>query len=74
MWVIDRTSYLHSAAARRVINSHKAVMTSAFAARMLSVTDALAGFVPGLGNIITLRDLIAVITRLAKHPESPRTR
>ena len=33
------------------------------------VTDALAGFVPGIGSIITLRDLIAVITRLAKHPE-----
>lgn len=33
------------------------------------VTDALAGFVPGLGSIITLRDLLAVITRLAKHPE-----
>ncbi len=33
------------------------------------VTDALAGFVPGLGSIITLRDLIAVIVRLAKHPE-----
>lgn len=33
------------------------------------VTDALAGFVPGLGSIITLRDLLAVIVRLAKHPE-----
>ena len=33
------------------------------------VTDALAGFVPGIGSIITLRDLIAVIVRLAKHPE-----
>ena len=33
------------------------------------VTDALAGFVPGIGSIITLRDLMAVITRLAKHPE-----
>ena len=33
------------------------------------VTDALAGFVPGLGSIITLRDLIAVIVRLARHPE-----
>jgi hypothetical protein len=33
------------------------------------VTDALAGFVPGLGSVITLRDLIAVIVRLAKHPE-----
>ena len=33
------------------------------------VTDALAGFVPGLGSIITLRDLVAVIVRLAKHPE-----
>ncbi len=44
-------------------------MTTAFAARMLSVTDALAGFVPGLGSVITLRDLIAVIVRLAKQPE-----
>lgn len=33
------------------------------------VTDALAGFVPGLGSIITLRDLLAVIFRLAKYPE-----
>jgi hypothetical protein len=33
------------------------------------VADALAGFVPGIGSIITLRDLIAVIVRLAKHPE-----
>lgn len=33
------------------------------------VTDALAGFVPGLGSVITLRDLVAVIVRLAKHPE-----
>jgi hypothetical protein len=33
------------------------------------VTDALAGFVPGIGSIITLRDLIAVIVRLAKHPD-----
>lgn len=33
------------------------------------VTDALASFVPGLGSIITLRDLLAVIFRLAKHPE-----
>ena len=33
------------------------------------VTDALVGFVPGLGSIITLRDLLAVITRLAKYPE-----
>lgn len=33
------------------------------------VADALAGFVPGLGSIITLRDLLAVIVRLAKHPE-----
>jgi hypothetical protein len=33
------------------------------------VTDALAGFVPGVGSIITLRDLLAVIVRLAKHPE-----
>lgn len=33
------------------------------------VTDAIAGFVPGLGSVITLRDLIAVIVRLAKHPE-----
>ncbi len=33
------------------------------------VTDALAGFIPGVGSVITLRDLIAVIVRLAKHPE-----
>lgn len=33
------------------------------------VTDALTGFVPGLGSVITLRDLLAVIVRLAKHPE-----
>lgn len=33
------------------------------------VTDALAGFVPGLGSVITLRDLLAVIVRLARHPE-----
>lgn len=33
------------------------------------VTDALAGFVPGVGSIITLRDLLAVIVRLAKYPE-----
>ena len=33
------------------------------------VTDAIAGFVPGVGSVITLRDLIAVIVRLAKHPE-----
>jgi hypothetical protein len=33
------------------------------------VTDALAGFVPGVGSIITLRDLLAVIVRLARHPE-----
>lgn len=33
------------------------------------VSDALAGMVPGIGSIITLRDLIAVIVRLAKHPE-----
>jgi hypothetical protein len=33
------------------------------------VTDAMAGFVPGVGSIITLRDLLAVIVRLAKHPE-----
>jgi hypothetical protein len=33
------------------------------------VTDALAGFVPGLGSVITLRDLIAVVVRLARHPE-----
>jgi hypothetical protein len=44
-------------------------MTTAFATRMLSVADALVGFVPGLGSVITLRDLIAVIMRLAKHPE-----
>ena len=33
------------------------------------VTDALAGFVPGVGSIITLRDLLAVIVRLARHPD-----
>ncbi|NMG77715.1 hypothetical protein [Aromatoleum diolicum] len=33
------------------------------------VTDALAGLVPGVGSIITLRDLVAVIVRLVKHPE-----
>lgn len=33
------------------------------------VADALVGFVPGLGSIVTLRDLIAVIFRLAKYPE-----
>lgn len=33
------------------------------------VTDAMAGFVPGVGSVITLRDLLAVIVRLAKHPE-----
>jgi hypothetical protein len=33
------------------------------------VTDAMAGFVPGVGSIITLRDLIAVIVRLARHPK-----
>ncbi|MBV2209505.1 MAG: hypothetical protein KUL77_08080 [Thermomonas sp.] len=33
------------------------------------VTDALAGFVPVIGTVITVRDLIAVIVRLAKHPE-----
>ncbi len=33
------------------------------------VADAMAGFVPGVGTIITIRDLIAVIVRLAKHPE-----
>lgn len=33
------------------------------------VADAMVGFVPGLGSIVTLRDLIAVIFRLAKHPE-----
>lgn len=33
------------------------------------VTDAMTGFVPGVGSIITLRDLLAVIVRLAKHPE-----
>ena len=32
------------------------------------VTDVLAGFVPGVGSIITLRDLLAVIVRLARHP------
>lgn len=33
------------------------------------VSDALAGMMPGIGSVITLRDLIAVIVRLAKHPE-----
>lgn len=33
------------------------------------VSDALTGFVPGVGSIVTLRDLIAVIVRLARHPE-----
>jgi hypothetical protein len=33
------------------------------------VADALAGFVPGLGSTITLRDVIAVIVRLAKFPD-----
>ena len=33
------------------------------------VTDALAGFVPGVGSIITLRDLLAIIVRLARHPD-----
>ncbi|NMG29888.1 hypothetical protein [Aromatoleum evansii] len=33
------------------------------------VSDALAGLVLGVGSIITLRDLIAVIVRLAKYPE-----
>lgn len=33
------------------------------------VADALTGFVPGVGSIITLRDLLAVIVRLAKYPE-----
>jgi hypothetical protein len=33
------------------------------------VADALTGFVPGVGSIITLRDLLAVIIRLARHPE-----
>lgn len=33
------------------------------------VTDAMTGFVPGVGSIITLRDLLAVIVRLARHPE-----
>lgn len=33
------------------------------------VTDALAGFVPVVGTVITVRDLIAVIVRLAKHPD-----
>jgi len=33
------------------------------------VTDALTGFIPGVGSVITLRDLLAVIVRLAKYPE-----
>lgn len=33
------------------------------------VTDALAGFIPGVGSLVTLRDLLAVIVRLARHPE-----
>lgn len=33
------------------------------------VADAMVGFVPGLGSIVTLRDLIAVIVRLARHPD-----
>lgn len=33
------------------------------------VTDALAGFIPGVGSVMTLRDLLAVIFRLAKYPE-----
>lgn len=33
------------------------------------VADAVAGFVPGLGSVITLRDLLAVLFRLARHPE-----
>lgn len=33
------------------------------------VTDALAGFVPVVGTVITMRDLIAIIVRLAKHPD-----
>jgi hypothetical protein len=33
------------------------------------VADALVGFVPGLGNVLAFRDLIAIIFRLAKYPE-----
>lgn len=33
------------------------------------VADAMVGFVPGLGSVVTLRDLIAVIVRLARHPD-----
>ena len=33
------------------------------------VTDALAGFTPGVGNILAFRDLMAIIFRLAKYPE-----
>lgn len=33
------------------------------------VADAMLGFVPGLGSVVTLRDLIAVIVRLARHPD-----
>jgi hypothetical protein len=33
------------------------------------VANALAGFTPGVGSILTLRDLLAVVVRLAKHPE-----
>lgn len=33
------------------------------------VTNALSGFIFGVGSIITLRDLLAIIFRLAKYPE-----
>lgn len=33
------------------------------------VTDALGSFVPGVGSVMTLRDLVAIILRLARHPE-----
>ena len=33
------------------------------------VTSALAGFTPGLGSVMTLRDLLAVIVRLIRKPE-----
>ena len=32
-------------------------------------TDAIIGFVPGVGSIVTLRDLIAIIYRLSSSPE-----
>jgi hypothetical protein len=35
-------------------------------------TDALAGFVPGFGSTIALRDLLAVTYRLAKYPDRRR--